>query len=284
MMNHEQVPGDVYLCQVNECISCGACCGLYNVQDTSRSSLDSILRERSQRFANVARDIAAIEAFASETRRLEPRQRPFKDFHHCPYLGLIGPGSGRVGCLLHPMVDGNGGVDFRGLSYYGGMACRTYFCPTTRELPARWKQVVRSVIDDWHFFGLIITENKLLNAFFNEIESRLGHPVTVNLFSQAGPASQCLKELLRIKCGWPFRPPGRMTGCHFFFNDKDYPKPVIDYDRLAMPVSRYDTILRELVSEFKFQDQVRSAEQLVSNKITALVRVLAAGPPVDCKL
>lgn len=29
-------PGGVYLCRVNENLSCGACCGLYNVPDLSR--------------------------------------------------------------------------------------------------------------------------------------------------------------------------------------------------------------------------------------------------------
>jgi hypothetical protein len=55
--------------------------------------------------------------------------QPFPEFHHCPYVGLIGNELSRVGCLLHPMAEGNTGVDFRGLSYYGGMACRIYFCP-----------------------------------------------------------------------------------------------------------------------------------------------------------
>ena len=94
-----QVPGGVYLCQVDAEISCGACCGLYNVAELSRESLKTILTLRSRRFAGAARTVEAIEAFARETQRLEPQQRPFARLHHCPFIGLIGEGSGRVGCM-----------------------------------------------------------------------------------------------------------------------------------------------------------------------------------------
>ncbi|MFW6272009.1 MAG: hypothetical protein ACOC1Q_03090 [Desulfosalsimonas sp.] len=28
-----------------------------------------------------------------------------------------------VGCMFHPMADGNRGTEFRGLSHYGSMMC-----------------------------------------------------------------------------------------------------------------------------------------------------------------
>ena len=45
----------VYLCQVGERVSCGACCGLYNVADLSRDALEDRLARRTERFAAVAR-------------------------------------------------------------------------------------------------------------------------------------------------------------------------------------------------------------------------------------
>ena len=128
-------PGGVYLCQVGERVSCGACCGLYNIADLSQRSLEVMLTEQTEEFARVPRTTEAIEAFQKKIEGWTPPQRPFPDFYHCPFLGLIGLNGRRVGCLLHPAAAGNNGIDWRGLSYYGAMACRTYFCPSVRHLP-----------------------------------------------------------------------------------------------------------------------------------------------------
>ncbi len=110
------VPGGVYLCQISERISCGACCGLYNVADPSREGLTRMLAARTDAFAEVDRDVDAILSFKREVEAPENQERPFPDFHHCPYIGLVGRNHSRVGCLLHPLAKGNGGVDFRGVS------------------------------------------------------------------------------------------------------------------------------------------------------------------------
>ena len=152
------VPGGVYLCQVNATVSCGACCGLYNVADASRADLEPMLARRASAFAALPRTVAALDGFARDIQAGERQDRPFPEFHHCPFIGLIGRRHSRVGCLLHPLAEGNRGVDYRGLSDYGGLACRTYFCPATRVLPARYKSILRIALDDWHLYGLVVTE------------------------------------------------------------------------------------------------------------------------------
>lgn len=67
------------------------------------------------------RTVAGIAAFKARVEADESQQRPFPNFHHCPFLGMIEDESRRVGCLLHPLAHGNYGIDWRGLSYYGGM-------------------------------------------------------------------------------------------------------------------------------------------------------------------
>ncbi len=47
----DQVPGGVYLCQVSAQVSCGACCGLYNVADLSRENLTRMLERRTRCFS-----------------------------------------------------------------------------------------------------------------------------------------------------------------------------------------------------------------------------------------
>jgi hypothetical protein len=69
-MDHK-VPGQTYLCQVDETISCGACCGLYNVPDLDRQNLSALLEQRTARFAVTPRTPAAIDAFALESADAE---------------------------------------------------------------------------------------------------------------------------------------------------------------------------------------------------------------------
>ena len=77
----EAVPGGVYLCQVSETVSCGACCGLYNVADPSRTALQTMLAKRTARFVRLPRNMDAILDFAVRTEsefktRLTTRRVP----------------------------------------------------------------------------------------------------------------------------------------------------------------------------------------------------------------
>lgn len=271
------VPGGVYLCQVNAKISCGACCGLYNVADTSREHMERMLGDRTRRFAHVARTPEGIDGFALQNAKIESQDRPFPQFHHCPFIGLIGETGSRVGCLLHPLADGNQGVDFRGLSYYGGLACRTYFCPTTNGLAPRYKRILRASLEDWHLYGLVVTETDLLSALFHQLEVRLGRRVEPGHFESKPAASQALTGLMGLKLTWPYRPPQADTLCHHFFFDVSYAKPMIDYHRLGVAASVYNSILRELVSAFDSVETLRRAEQTLEEKINAVVAALTTG-------
>lgn len=254
-------PGGVYLCQINEDISCGACCGLYNLSDASPGQVTAILEWRTHAFAEVPRRMDDIWDFMKRVEARENQDRPFPHFHHCPYLGLVGERRSRVGCLLHPLGEGNDGVDWRGLSYYGGMACRTYFCPTHRRLSPERKQVIRAVAEDWYGYGLIITEWKLLSAFFNEIESRMGRQVAPDLI-ESDAFRTALQSVLRLKKEWPFRiDPERPAS--YFFEDGNYPKAPLDLAAAGGAHSPFAVILEELESVFDSSAALREAEALL---------------------
>ena len=254
-------PGGVYLCQINEDISCGACCGLYNLSDASPGQVTAILEWRTHAFAEVPRRMDDIWDFMKRVEARENQDRPFPHFHHCPYLGLVGERRSRVGCLLHPLGEGNDGVDWRGLSYYGGMACRTYFCPTHRRLSPERKQVIRAVAEDWYGYGLIITEWKLLSAFFNEIESRMGRQVAPDLI-ESDAFRTALQSVLRLKKEWPFRiDPERPAS--YFFEDGNYPKAPLDLAAAGGAHSLFAVILEELESVFDSSAALREAEALL---------------------
>jgi hypothetical protein len=291
--NDTGVPGGVYLCQVNEHVSCGACCGLYNVRDASRNTLAELLEYRTRRFSKTPRDVDAILGFAEEILGREPRMRPYPGFHHCPYIGLVGDGRSRVGCLLHPLADGNGGVDFRGLSYYGGLACRTYFCPACKALNPVYKQILRAVADDWHTYGLIVTETALVDAFFQELEKRLGRRLEPGDILGDGDREALIRRFIGIRRSWPFRArPEKL--CNYFFEDRSYPRPPVDYGpvrgALVEPVDRsangtsegsahaYGILFRELESTFASEKELAAATRIFDRLFDRLVKMIHTPP------
>jgi hypothetical protein len=266
------VPGGVYLCQVDEDVSCGACCGLYNCPDASRAYLQERLAYRTQRFREVPRDTDPIDAFREQMERHGSRQRPYPDFYHCPFLGLVGRENSRVGCLLHPLAEGNQGVDLRGLSFYGGLACREYFCPSHRSLPPVYKTIVKSVCTDWYVYGLAITEERLLAGFFGDIERRLGRSMEPADITGSPGARQTVAEFLELKLVWPFHEPAWKGPANYFFNDGLYPHPPIDYERLGVRPSPHDVILRELSSAFGSRAELTAAEARIEELLVRIVR------------
>lgn len=270
----DQVPGGVYLCQINENVSCGACCGLYNVADPSRESLTRMLARRAALFETVPRGCDAIEDFGRQMAIEAGAGRLFPEFHHCPYTGLIGPNRSRVGCLLHPHADGNGGADFRGLSYYGGMACRRYFCPTYHRTPKPMKELIRCGAFDWYAYGLIITEADCLCAIFDRLRAR-GCDASGSFFrNDTGARLACALQLINLKLTWPFQPNSATDRVNYFFKDRLYEKPDIHYGETGADRSRYDDIFKNLVSVFHNEDQLRRAERMIDDLIDRLSREL----------
>lgn len=273
----DMVPNTVYLCQVSPNVSCGACCGLYNVADPDPRALETMLLRRTQWFADVPRTVAGIDEFKAHVESIEPQERPFPDFHHCPYLGMIEDTGRRVGCLLHPLANGNHGIDWRGLSYYGGMACRTYFCPSVRHLPARWLTVVRQSMDHWYLHGLIVTERQLLAAFFEELENRIGRQINKPDFSDFTGTSPLFSTFAALKLSWPFRRNGAPGVCNYFFEDGQYIRSTVGRTTGAIPAPPFETIFRELDSGFSSTKEVDAAEAQVEAIFQRLTRLLKNG-------
>jgi len=267
------VPG-VYLCQVSPNVSCGACCGLYNVADPSPQSVEAMLVRRTRWFADVPRTVAGIDAYKARVEGSEPGERPFPDFHHCAFLGMIEDEGRRVGCLLHPLAKGNAGLDWRGLSYYGGMACRTYFCPSVRKLPAPWLAALRSSINHWYLHGLIVTERRLLAAFFQEVERRIGRCIQATDFTIGSRPSRCLEEFAGLKIRWPFRRRNAPGVCNYFFEDGLYPRPELKTATDDANLPPLDAIFRELDSGFASPSDRKRGEQILESLFERMAQTL----------
>jgi hypothetical protein len=271
---HKQL--ESYLCQVSNRVSCGACCGLYNVVNASRSSLLKILRTRTRHFKKSPRTVDAIFQFKKVVEEIEGRDRPMRDFHHCPYLGLIGPDKSTVGCLLHPHADGNKGMDFRSLSYYGGMTCHIYFCPSARLLDPRHKDIIRNVVDDWYLYGLIVTETRLLQTIFQELESRMNRPLYSEDFTSRHDCREALKYLFLLRVSWPFRAPENHRLANYFFNDHLYARPQIAAPAPGHAITRYRLILQELETNLSSEQALRQAELYLDERFNRVQDALEA--------
>jgi hypothetical protein len=272
-----QPPGGVYLCQVNDQVSCGACCGLYNVEYPSHAALESMLADRTDSFRRIPREADAITEFGKVILRRQVGNPSLPDFHHCPFLGLIGREKSRVGCLLHPLATGNHGVDFRGLSHYGGMACRVYFCPTHQKLSREIKMVVRETAESWYDYGLVITEAKLLTAFFAALEKRIDAAVDTENILQNRECRHLLRKVSQLKIDWPFRRRIDSGLCHYMFDDSLYRKNDPTYPPESKKVSRFDAIFRELGSGFKTDMDLASGEGIVGGMINELASQIDKG-------
>jgi hypothetical protein len=256
---------DNYLCQVSETVSCEACCGLYNLPNLSREKLEILLSERTETFVSVPRTEDGIYGFQRKNEGPLPRSRPFPEFHHCPFLGLIGDKKSRVGCLLHPAVPGNNGIDYRSLSWYGEQACRTYFCPATQKLPGVYQSILIQTINNWYIFGLIVTEHALMTAYFKEMEKRLGRHIAVSDYTQSIGAADAFREFAELKSKWPYRRADSPAPCNFFFENGLYPRPGVHRVTPDIRLSSYEKILRELDAGFSSEKEIAATEQLLDD-------------------
>ena len=254
-----------YLCQVNETVSCGACCGLYNLPNLSREKLEILLTMRTESFVLVPRTEDGIFLFQRKNKGPHRLSRPFPQFHHCPFLGLIGGEKSRVGCLLHPATPGNNGVDYRSLSWYGEQACRTYFCPATNKLPTVYQSILMQCIDDWYDFGLMVTEYALLTAYFKEIEALLGRDIAVSDYAQNVGARAAFREFAELKSKWPYRRHDSPGPCNFFFENGLYPRTAVFRASPDIRLSSYEKILRELDTGFSSVEEVVAADRLLED-------------------
>ncbi len=267
---------DIYLCQVSETVSCGACCGLYNLPNLSRETLEILLLKRTEAFASVPRTEDGIFEFQRRNKAPHRLSRPFPQFHHCTFLGLIGEMKNRVGCLLHPSASGNNGIDYRSMSWYGELACRTYFCPATKTLPSVYQSILKHSIENWYDFGLIVTEHVLMSAFFREVELRLGRLIVEDDFTDNIGATHALGEFVELKLKWPFRRADCPGPCNYFFENGLYLRPEVYRAAPDIRLSSYEIVFRELDSGFSSVKEIEAAEKLLDDLFVKTKRAIAS--------
>jgi hypothetical protein len=267
------IPYPINLCHPDSRKSCGACCGLYNWGDHSRTTLKSFLQARTEGSSG----LSGREDVAKYRREFaDPPGNPklLEAIYNCEFLGFIDPSRARVGCLLHPSRHGR--EDLRFHSFYGDL-CASHFCPSYTYLTATEQLAVCLSVDDWYLYGLVITDIDLVKEFFRHAHGRLGETIHPARLTDPG-VSRTLQEFFRLKESWKFAS-GKPRLGKYYFSHAEYRVARIEYEKnWGVPPSRFDKILVSLSSEFFSKEDVIEAERMIEEKVAGFVQAyLRAG-------
>jgi hypothetical protein len=233
-----------------------------------------MLAERTAMFTGVPREVEAILEFGRCILERQVGRKPLTEFHHCPYIGLVGRHKRRAGCLLHPLGEGNNGIDLRGLSDYGGMACKMYFCPAYTELEHGIKEMLRRGAPRWYEYGILVTEVELLNELFRHVRQCRREAMPADAWSGDDRPERIFKTISVLKARWPYVSKFEPPVCHYFFRDGLYHRAQVIYPAARGP-SPYHVIFQELCSCFQTTEDLRQAEKRISDTLRALAAILA---------
>lgn len=260
---------ELHLCQPGSHKSCGWCCGLYNTRHASRNALVCKLRARTKEFASTERNLAAIQRFSEKTIQNEQSRLFDPEFYSCEFVGFLDIRETRVGCMLHPLAQGNQSIDWRGLSFHGAMACQGFFCRSYRELSSAEKWVILATIHDWYLYGMVISDADYARVFFRLAAERVGRQIDPEKLV-APPASGLVHEFFHWKIDWPYR------------NHAPNPKPcsasIASCAKQVIHSQRspalMDLMFGCLDSKFKSRAERRCAEQKVDQLFSRLNKLV----------
>ncbi|MBN1470547.1 MAG: hypothetical protein JW925_02110 [Syntrophaceae bacterium] len=253
------------LCQPDEKKSCGACCGLYNYVDSSRSSLVQRLRLRTKRFRELVKSPDDLKIYSMQILAAEDFRKRYEVIHCCEYLGFLDKEEKKVGCLLHP--EQNSGNDMRDVSFYGQELCAGHLCPSHYFIPQSQSKILIKIIDDWYLYGLILTDIDLVTKYFQLIADRVGTELKPEMFNNEKLKKIAL-EYFSWKITWPFRSLESNRLGKYYFDGSQYMISHIDYGRFGRgDVSPLNTILLSLCSAFKNTEDLEKAEGMIWENI-----------------
>jgi hypothetical protein len=258
----------IILCQPDEGKSCGACCGLYNYVDSSRSSLSLRLRSRTKRFQKLVKNPGDLELYAKETLAAEDFRKRYEVIHCCEYLGFLDKGEKKVGCLLHP--EQNSGADMRDVSFYGQELCAGHLCPSHYFIPQSQQQILMKIIDDWYLYGLVLTDIDLVTKYFQLIADRAGAELKPEIFDNVS-LRNIVREYFDWKITWPFRSLETNRLGKYYFDGSQYMISHIDYEKFGREISPLNSILLSFSSSFKNAEELDAAGKIIWSNIEKFI-------------
>ena len=259
----------LHLCQPDQTKSCGACCGLYNLEDHSRGTITALLKQRTELFFSPG-EKPDPAGYQKKVLAIPNQPKLCQTIHNCEFLGFVDKERRRVGCLLHPVL--HQGRDLRTCAFYGAELCDNHFCISYSSLtPVEQKAVICS-LDDWYLYGLVLTDVDFVKAFFYHVQNRMGDSVGTRKLERE-EVRNALRNYFQLKESWKFSTHDKRLG-KYYFSEAEYRIARIEYEKhLHMGPSRFDTIFISLASGFKKEGEVLVAESIIEEKIKQFIGV-----------
>jgi hypothetical protein len=125
-------------------------------------------------------------------------------------------------------------------------------------------------------------ETEMLRTFFREVKRHLNGPMRKEQVLDSAECLKAVREFLECKVQWPFRPATCPVLGNYFFDDKLYNPPSVDYKSIGETTSRYDAIFKACSSRFDSLSQLREAEALLDGLVERIVFHLTMKRRVFC--
>jgi hypothetical protein len=262
----------IHLCQPDIHKSCGACCGLYNYADSTKESLVTRLRRRTDLFQKTATCPDGVREFSEMVVYSEDQTKLYEVIYCCEYLGFIDDVEKKVGCLLHP--ERSNGIDLRDASFYGKKLCEGHLCPSYHYLTKAEQLALINITDDWYLYGLCVTDIDLVKSYFRMLSEKVCEMPSPDIFKE-GVFREIVLRFLSFKISWPFRSNATNRFGKYYFDGSEYMINRIDYEKLGCKRSQFDSIFISLSSEFKNMQELREGEILIQRNIDEFVHAYA---------
>ncbi|BDG03523.1 hypothetical protein [Anaeromyxobacter oryzae] len=260
----------INLCQ-RRTTSCGACCGLYNREDLSRTAIRAELSRRTRALAGVPRTPEAFGAAARALAASGPAPL-FPSVRICPLLGFLDAAETRIGCLAHPKATG--GPDLRDCGVYDVLTCDAFLCPSHAWLTEEEAEIASAATGDFHLYGLVVTDVPFLRAALEGVAARTGATVLLRHLDHA-PFKAALRRLLALKEELAPGSDGLFGAFRPGTDGGEVPRR-IDYEALGRASSPYDTILTCVGADPRSGNDLDALEDEVRARLDACARAFPA--------
>lgn len=138
-------------------VSCGACCGLFNLK-LQPKEFKTLLLERTSEFqSTVVFEIRHTFPIYRKERETKEVFIPKKDemTYNCPFLGYVDSAKQRIGCMIHPIFTGD--PKSQNFSFYGASICQAYDC----------KNKESALADLWETFFVEMAKDSVEYSFLS---------------------------------------------------------------------------------------------------------------------
>jgi hypothetical protein len=146
------------------------------------------------------------------------------------------------------------------------------FCPAWDALDQRRRSILFDTIEDWHLYGLIITDVDFVRSLFGLIEERMGKEIEQEPLS-SGPALSIFRQMLSWKDSWPFGRLSSMRKSRYYFHGSCLTGGIAYEAHLAR-------LLDTIRFTFDIADGMDGAERFVRQTVEDFVSAYTEVPPV----